>query len=234
MSFLRGFVRRPQRVWLRRLSFQLHLWIGLILTVYWVIICLTGSILVFREELEGLAGVNPWRDIQTSGPYADPVTVISTVRTAFPEARIISLSAPTKFNPVYTAVLQNVYTAVLQNRGRAAEVGVAWSGPESSRNASVRRYRAPSERGSGRFPAPGQSDGNGHLVAWAESLDPGTRGRLRPHLAARQLRPAPCRGVVDSRNHFLLGDLGRLLLDGRAKCARWLTGFHPWSPRCPR
>jgi uncharacterized iron-regulated membrane protein len=115
MSFLRGFVRRPQRVWLRRLNFQIHLWIGLILTVYLVIIGLTGSILVFREELEGLAGLNPWRGLQTSGPYADPVKVIAGVRAAFPEARMISLSAPTKSNPVYTAVLQG--------RGRAAGSG---------------------------------------------------------------------------------------------------------------
>jgi uncharacterized iron-regulated membrane protein len=112
LSFLRGFVRRPQRVWLRRLNFQIHLWIGLILTLYLIMIGLTGSILVFREELEHLAGANPWRGIQTSGSYADPVKAIASVRTAFPEARMISLSAPTKFNPVYIAVLQT--------RGRAA------------------------------------------------------------------------------------------------------------------
>ena len=115
MSFLRGFVRRPQRVWLRRLNFQIHLWIGLILTLYLIMIGLTGSILVFREELEHLAGANPWRGIQTSGPYADPVQVIASVRAAFPDARMISLSAPTKSNPVYIAVLQT--------RGRAAGAG---------------------------------------------------------------------------------------------------------------
>ncbi len=106
MGFLRGFVQRPQRVWLRRLNFQIHLWIGLLLTAWLIVIGLTGSILVFREELEGLAGVNPWRGVQVSGPLADPVEVIARVRAAFPEARMISLSAPTKTNPVYVAVLQ--------------------------------------------------------------------------------------------------------------------------------
>ena len=115
MSFVRGFVRRPQRVWLRRLNFQIHLWIGLILTVYLIVIGLTGSILVFREELEGLAGLHPRRGVQTSGPYADPVEVIANLRAAFPDSRIVSLSAPTKFNPVYTAVLQS--------RGRAEVSG---------------------------------------------------------------------------------------------------------------
>lgn len=115
MSFLRGFVRRPQRVWLRRLNFQIHLWIGLILTLYLIVIGLTGSILVFREELEGMAGLHPWHGLETSGPYADPVNVIAGIRAAFPEARLISLSAPTKSNPVYTAVLQG--------RGRAIGSG---------------------------------------------------------------------------------------------------------------
>ena len=106
MSFLRAFIRRPQRVWLRRLAFQFHLWVGLILALYLIMMGLTGSILVFREELEGWAGLNPWRGIQTSGPQADPVAVISSVRATFPEARMISLSAPTRSNPLYIAVLQ--------------------------------------------------------------------------------------------------------------------------------
>ncbi len=106
MIFLRAFVRRPQRVWLRRLAFQLHLWAGLILAFYLILMSLTGSILVFREELEGWAGLNPWRGIQSSGPQADPVAVIASVRATFPEARLISLSAPTRSNPLYIAVLQ--------------------------------------------------------------------------------------------------------------------------------
>jgi uncharacterized iron-regulated membrane protein len=107
MSFLRGFVRRPQRVWLRQLNFHVHLWLGLILTAWLIAVGFTGSILVFREELESLAGLNPWRGIQASRPYADPVDVIVSVRAAFPQARMISLSAPTGSSPVYTAVLQS-------------------------------------------------------------------------------------------------------------------------------
>ncbi len=106
MSFVRGFVRRPQRVWLRRLNFQIHLWVGLILTLYLIMIGLTGTVLVFREELESLAGINPWHNLRTTGAQADPVAVIESVRSALPAARLISLSAPTQSNPVYVAVLQ--------------------------------------------------------------------------------------------------------------------------------
>ena len=42
----------PHRVWLRRALFQVHLWIGIVISAYAIIIGLTGSALVFREEFE--------------------------------------------------------------------------------------------------------------------------------------------------------------------------------------
>lgn len=44
--------RAPQRLWLRRALFQVHLWLGLLLTLYAVVIGISGSVLVFREEIE--------------------------------------------------------------------------------------------------------------------------------------------------------------------------------------
>ncbi len=46
-----GFYRQPQNVWLRRAMFQIHLWTGLAIGLYIVVVCLTGSVLVFRREL---------------------------------------------------------------------------------------------------------------------------------------------------------------------------------------
>jgi uncharacterized iron-regulated membrane protein len=108
VSFRAGFWQRPQRVWFRRVNFQIHLWVSLILTLYLVVIGVTGSILVFREELESMAGANPWGGARVSPPYADPVTVLRNVRGAFPQARIISLTAPGAANPTYTVLLQGV------------------------------------------------------------------------------------------------------------------------------
>ena len=48
------WLRQPQRVWLRRATFQIHLWVGLILGLYVVVLSLTGSALVYRNELNGL------------------------------------------------------------------------------------------------------------------------------------------------------------------------------------
>jgi uncharacterized iron-regulated membrane protein len=110
-----SFLRRPRRVWFRRLSFQIHLWLGLILTLYLTMIGFTGAILVFREDLERFASANPWRGIQIGGPIIGAAEVIQNLRVAFPNSRIVSLSAPTALNPVYTATLQG--------RGRAIDSG---------------------------------------------------------------------------------------------------------------
>jgi uncharacterized iron-regulated membrane protein len=106
VSLVREYLRRPRKVRPRRLNFQIHLWVGLILTLFLIMIGLTGSILVFREELENLAGLNPWHNLPTSARPVDPVEAIANVRAAFPQAQLISPRAPIASNPVYVAVLQ--------------------------------------------------------------------------------------------------------------------------------
>jgi uncharacterized iron-regulated membrane protein len=51
MSQAQLWLRRPQTVWLRRAVFQIHLWSGLILGIYVVLVCLSGSAVVFRNDL---------------------------------------------------------------------------------------------------------------------------------------------------------------------------------------
>lgn len=46
------WLRRPHSTLLRRVSFQLHLWIGLATGLYVVMLSVTGSALVFRRELD--------------------------------------------------------------------------------------------------------------------------------------------------------------------------------------
>ena len=51
MAYWRTWIRQPQTLWLRKAMFQVHLWIGIGLGVYIVAICLSGSVLVYRNEL---------------------------------------------------------------------------------------------------------------------------------------------------------------------------------------
>jgi uncharacterized iron-regulated membrane protein len=51
MAWWRRWVRRPQTVWLRRIALQIHLWTGVVLSLYVIVLSLTGSVLVYRVEL---------------------------------------------------------------------------------------------------------------------------------------------------------------------------------------
>jgi len=50
------WLRRPQGVWLRRALFQIHLWTGIGTGLYVVLISVTGSAIVFRNEIYKNAG----------------------------------------------------------------------------------------------------------------------------------------------------------------------------------
>ena len=66
----------------------------------------TGSILVFRPELERLCGLKPWQQIRTTGPIADLAAVIDNLQAADPRARIVSVDTPGPDNATFVAVLQ--------------------------------------------------------------------------------------------------------------------------------
>ncbi len=52
MQFWAQWLKQPQTQWLRRAVFQIHLWTGLGIGLYVVMISLTGAALVYRVELE--------------------------------------------------------------------------------------------------------------------------------------------------------------------------------------
>jgi len=45
------WLRRPKSTWIRKLVFQLHLWSGILLGFYAVVVCASGSAIVFRNDL---------------------------------------------------------------------------------------------------------------------------------------------------------------------------------------
>ena len=51
MSFFRKALRQPQKVWIRKAMFQIHLWTGIGVGLYIFVACITGSVVVFRREL---------------------------------------------------------------------------------------------------------------------------------------------------------------------------------------
>jgi uncharacterized iron-regulated membrane protein len=106
VSFLQRYFRRPQQLAVRRLNFQVHLWVGIILALYMIVIGVTGSILVFRPELERLSGLKPWQNIRVQEPLADIARVVDNLKAAYPRHHIVSVDAPSVDEATFVAILQ--------------------------------------------------------------------------------------------------------------------------------
>jgi uncharacterized iron-regulated membrane protein len=58
-SFIERLWRRPQTVWARRALFQIHLWSGIAVGLYLLVISVSGSVLVYRIELHNMFNTPP-------------------------------------------------------------------------------------------------------------------------------------------------------------------------------
>ncbi len=97
---LRTFFDHPRRLPLRRAVFQVHLWVGVLLAVYVVVIALTGSLLVFRSEL-GRASLPKGLSGYAAGRTAAVQVVLERFRAAYPGAMIEELTMPSGAMPVF-------------------------------------------------------------------------------------------------------------------------------------
>ena len=95
------FLTRPQNVFLRKALFQIHLWTGVAIGLYILVVCVTGSALVFRIYMQRAAF--PQLFTPTAGEPADAATVLERVRDAFPNDRVSGIDAPTDARPTTLA-----------------------------------------------------------------------------------------------------------------------------------
>jgi uncharacterized iron-regulated membrane protein len=82
-----GFVRAPQSVWLRRALFQLHLWTGIGVGLYIFVVCLSGSAIVFRRELDKALCPQTIM-VKPVGRRMTDAQLLAAARAAFPRARL--------------------------------------------------------------------------------------------------------------------------------------------------
>ncbi len=102
---LESALHHPRRLWIRKAIFQVHLWAGVLLTLYLVAIALTGSVLVFESELTGVA--LPAGITRTLPANPVPVaSVVAVVQRAYPGAAIDLLTAPLPSVPAYRLALR--------------------------------------------------------------------------------------------------------------------------------
>jgi uncharacterized iron-regulated membrane protein len=63
---------------------------------------ITGSILVFRQELEG----SPWHTAPANEPFAGITAVAQKLHRAYPRFRIVSITLPGQSDPTFVSILQ--------------------------------------------------------------------------------------------------------------------------------
>lgn len=100
MGLLHTSIHHPRKLWLRRVFFQIHLWAGVLLSLYLVVIALTGSILVFEDELTAMT-LPAELHAAGQGRVADVSDVVARFRSAYPGAAITFLTLPTKEVPAF-------------------------------------------------------------------------------------------------------------------------------------
>lgn len=105
-GLLRRYLERPQQVWFRRACRQIHLWAGVLVALYIIAIGVSGSILVFKDELmprPRYAGPAP--DVAHCRP-ADLLGAMQTAAAAFPMREVVVASCPTEANPFFAINLR--------------------------------------------------------------------------------------------------------------------------------
>lgn len=106
MSIREKLFNHPQQVFLRQALFQVHLWSGIILAIYMVAIGVSGSILVFRDELQ--RSMYPKIAVDPGKPLAQVSTVIGNIQSKFPNAKVTGVYAPKERGEPFVAYLQNI------------------------------------------------------------------------------------------------------------------------------
>jgi uncharacterized iron-regulated membrane protein len=104
MTFWQRWISHPQNVWLRKAIFQLHLWSGIGIGLYVLLVSVTGSILVYRNELYRAATRDPIVVAQ-SGPRLTDDELKAAASRAHPGYAIVSISAEKKPDSAVTISL---------------------------------------------------------------------------------------------------------------------------------
>ncbi len=83
MTQWQRWISQPQTVWLRKATFQIHMWSGIGIGLYVLMVSVTGSILVYRNELYE-AATRPPVIVAPSGPRLSDGELASAATRAYP------------------------------------------------------------------------------------------------------------------------------------------------------
>jgi uncharacterized iron-regulated membrane protein len=90
MTLRERFIRQPQNVFLRRALFQIHLWTGIGVGLYMLVISISGSAIVFRREISKLVWQRP--TVVPTGRLMTAEELSAAAKQAYPRFDIAGVS----------------------------------------------------------------------------------------------------------------------------------------------
>lgn len=99
------FLHHPRQLWVRKAAFQIHLWIGLAVALYIFLIGFSGSVLVFRKELESIGRPARITARQQGPTRVDMAQAIQVIEDAAGGKRVSFIYAPKPGQPVYLGLV---------------------------------------------------------------------------------------------------------------------------------
>jgi uncharacterized iron-regulated membrane protein len=99
------WVRQPQAFWWRKALFQVHLWTGMAIGLYVVGVCVTGSVLVYHNELAIAFSPQPRYVVGTGQPPLGREAIEAAVQQAYPDHTISAIAEGEVPNQAYEVTL---------------------------------------------------------------------------------------------------------------------------------
>ncbi len=98
-------MERPQSLWVRKSLFQIHLWTGIIVGLYVIVISVSGSAIVLRPEIENrIQGNRMIRSI--GGTRLSPEEIEQRARRAYPADEVLNVVEPSNAGAPYAVVVE--------------------------------------------------------------------------------------------------------------------------------
>jgi uncharacterized iron-regulated membrane protein len=132
MSAWQQWVQRPQTLWVRRALFQVHLWIGIGIGLYVVLISVSGSAIVYRPQLIR-AFARQQELVAVSGTALSQPEITQRAQQAYPGYEVYNISISRRPDRPVTVSLQrgNERISRLFNPYTGADLGDPLSPMES-------------------------------------------------------------------------------------------------------
>jgi uncharacterized iron-regulated membrane protein len=105
VTFWQRWVRQPQTVWLRKATFQLHLWSGIGIGLYVLLVSVTGSVVVYSNELYRAATRDPIIVIESGARLTDE-QLKAAATNAYPGYTVLAISRARNPNEAVTILLK--------------------------------------------------------------------------------------------------------------------------------